>query len=157
VEIQLRGTTMQDDEVEGCLRQVIAAMTVPEGALHSRSSKPFSGGERMMREQRGLVGSSDSENPIVFLGPFIVEAIGVDVLIEVGIGIIAAVGTLVLPKSTKDFCTDKYSDCMDTPLGNIQVNKWGETVCATCQKNCNNKGVWPLGVILSNRWQSCVW
>jgi hypothetical protein len=156
LEIKLRGSTMQDDEVEGCLRKTIAAMTVPERALHSRSSRPFSGGERMMREQRGLIGSSDSENPIVFLGPFIVEAIGVDVLIEVGIGIIAAVGTLVLPKKPVDECLDRYVACMDTPLGNIQVDVRGTTACETCRQRCRKMGAWPLAVLLTHRWQTCL-
>jgi hypothetical protein len=127
-----------------------------ERALHSRSSRPFSGGERMMREQRGLIGSSDSENPIVLLGPFIVEAVGAEVLIQVWVGFLAAVGTLVLPKSTKEVCLDKYEACMDSPLGNLVVDKHGHSVCHTCWNVCLNKmGQWPLGVILTNRWQSC--
>jgi hypothetical protein len=157
VEIKLRGTTMQDDDVVGCLQQVIAAMTLPENALRSRSSRPFSGGERMKREQRGLVGSSDSENPLVLLGPFIIEAVGVEVIIEVGIGIIAAVGTLVWPlKLPKDECLDKYVACMDSPLGNLQVEIHGTSVCATCKGLCERDGGWPMGFKPTGPWQTCM-
>jgi hypothetical protein len=118
-EVKIRGTTMDDDEVVECLRQAIAAMTIPEDALRMRLSRPVSGGERMTRERRGPIGDSDSQNPFVLLGPMIVEAVGVQVIVEVGVGIIAAVATLVMPKKLppKDECTDKYSDCMDSPLG----------------------------------------
>ncbi len=157
VEVKIRNTTMRDDEVVECLRKAIAAMTVPEDALRPREVRPFSGGERMMRERRGPIGNSESENPFVLLGPFIVEAVGMEVIIEVGVMVIAAIATIVDPKKKdpKDECADEYTECMASPLGRLQVNKWGETVCATCQKICNRKGGWPLGVELTGRWQSC--
>jgi hypothetical protein len=161
VEVKLRDTTLHDDEVEGCLRRAIAAMTVPEHAveqaLRSRSSRPVSGGERMNRERRGPLGSSDSENPLVLLGPFIVEAIGVEVLIETGVMIVAAIGTLVewKKKDPKDECLDKYVACQDTPLGNLVVDKWGHTVCETCRSLCQKDGFWPSGFQRTQGWQTC--
>lgn len=157
-EVKIRDTTMPDAEVVECLRQAIATTTIPEHALRKRSVRPFSGGERMMREQRGLVGSeSESQNPLVWAFAIVVDEIGVTTLIEVGIGIIAAVGILATPKkpTPKDECTDKYSECMDSPLGNLQMNVRGETVCATCRRRCVEIGAWPSGVKLTHRWQTC--
>ncbi len=160
VEVKIRDTTtMQDDEVVECLRQAIAAMRVPEDALRPHAVRPFSGGERMMRERRGPIGNSESENPFVLLGPFIVEAVGMEVIIEVGVMVIAAVATIVDPKKKdpKDECADKYSDCMDSPLGSLVVDKWGHSVCETCREICKKKngGEWPSGVKLTHRWQTC--
>ena len=157
VEVKIRNTTMRDDEVVECLRKAIAAMTVPEDALRPREVRPFSGGERMMRERRGPMGNSESENPFVLLGPFIVEAVGIEVIIEVGVMMIAAVGTLVEARQPKDECLDKYEACMDTPLGSLVVDKWGHSVCETCREICKKKngGEWPSGVKLTHRWQTC--
>jgi hypothetical protein len=157
VKVALRNSTVQDVEVEGCLREAIAEMTVPEQSLRIRSSGPVSGGERMTRERRGPLGSeSDSQNPFVLWG--IVEMVGVDVLIEVGVGAIAAIGTLVIPrkKDPNEECLDKYVACMDSPLGNLVVDKRRHSLCQTCWNIClTNKGEWPAGVELTNRWQSC--
>ncbi len=155
-EVKLRDTTLRDDQVEICLLQAIAAMTIPEHALRLRSSRPFSGGEQMQRERRGPMGSSNAETPWVLLGPFVVEAIGVDVIIEVTVVIIAVVGTIVRPrKKPKDECAEKYSECMDTPLGNRQVDKPGHSLCETCRQTCVNDEAWPWAVKVTQRWESC--
>ncbi len=149
VKIALRKSTVNDADVEGCLRQAIADMTVP-----MRSSGPVSGGERMTREQRAPLGSeSDSSNPFVLW--MVVEMVGVDVIIEVGVGAIAAVGTLVTSKRKKNMCRDKYEECMDTPLGNVSVDVKGTTLCATCLKFCVDNGAWPPAVLVTSGWESC--
>ncbi|HRI72412.1 MAG TPA: hypothetical protein PK156_49595 [Polyangium sp.] len=155
VQFALRQSTLQDAEVEACVRQAIAEMTVPEHAVRMRSSGPVSGGERMTREQRGPIGSeSDSNNPFVLW--MVVEAVGVETIIEVGVGIIAAVGTLVLKKDPREECLDKYEACQNTPLGRRQVDKWGTSLCETCRKLCVDMGgAWPLGVVTTSGFKSC--
>lgn len=156
-EVKLRNTTLTDPDVEGCLRWVITSMTVPDELLRKRSSRPFSGGERMTREQRGALGDSESSNPLVLLGPMIVEAVGVEVIVEVTVGIIAAIGTILKPPSPKDECIAKYAECMGSPLGRIQVDVRGITACASCQKQCLRDGSWPAGFEITKRWQTCLW
>ena len=109
-----------------------------------------------MREQRGLLGS-ESQNPLVWVIAIVVDEVGVTTIIEVGIGIIAAVGILATPRkpSPKDECADKYTECMDSPLGRLQVNVRGETVCATCEKICIREGGWPMGFKPTGPWQTC--
>ena len=155
-EVSIRGTTIRDDDVVECLRQSIAAMTIPEQELRRRSSRPFSGGERMTREQRGLIGS-DSQNPVAWALVLVVEEVGVDVLIEVSVGIIAAVATLVMPKKTPpdDECLDKYVACMDSRLADLVVDKRGTSLCHTCRLRCDNDGGWPSAVKVTQRWHSC--
>ena len=155
-EVSIRGTTIRDDDVVECLRQSIAAMTIPEQELRRRSSRPFSGGERMTREQRGPIGS-DSQNPVGWAIVFVIEEVGVDVLIEVGVGIIAAVATLAIPKKTPpdDECLDKYVACMDSLLGNLQMDVHGKSLCATCKELCDRDGAWPSGVKGTHRWYWC--
>lgn len=156
-EVKVRDATMHDPEVVECLRQAIAATTIPERALRKPAVRPFSGGERMMREQRGPIGSeSGSQNPLVWAFAIVVDEVGVTTLIEVGIGIIAAVGILATPRkpSPKDECTDKYTDCMASPLGRLVVDVYGKTLCATCRSLCQRDGAWPSGV-KARRWYSC--
>ena len=125
--------------------------------MHCSSAwlRPFSGGERMMREQRGLLGS-ESQNPLVWVIAIVVDEVGVTTIIEVGIGIIAAVGILATPRkpSPKDECADKYSDCMDSPLGKLVVDVRGKTLCESCRSLCQADGAWPSGV-RAQRWHSC--
>ena len=156
-EVTLRSTTLPDGGLEGCLRQVIATMTMPEQALRKRSSGPFSGGERMMRERRGPLGDSESSNPLVLLGPIIVEAVSVEVIIEVSVGIIAAIGTILQPKKDpKEECLDRYVECMDTYFAGKDGPVKGTSRCAWCQKVCNdNNGVWPLTVSATVGTRSC--
>lgn len=156
-EVTLRNTTLPEGGLEGCLRQVIATMTVPEQALRKRSSGPFSGGERMTRERRGPLGDSESSNPLVLLGPIIVEAVSVEVIIEIAVGIIAAIGTISRPPSLKDKCLDKYVQCIASPLGRIEVDVRGTTACASCQQQCLTEGSWPTGFMITKRWQTCLW
>ncbi len=157
-EVKLRDTTMRDPDLMECLRQAIATTTIPERALRKPSVRPFSGGERMTREQRGPIGSeSASQNPLVWVIAIVVDEVGVTAIIEVGIGIIAAVGILSTPRkpSPKDECTDKYTDCMDSPLGKMVVDVYGKTLCATCNERCIDKGEWPSAVKMTHRWHSC--
>ncbi len=154
VKIALHKSTMQDPEVEGCLRQAIAEMTVP-----MRSPGPVSGGEHMTREQRGPIGSeSDSSNPIVLW--IVVEAVGVETLIEVGVGIIAVIGTLVLPreKSPREKCQEPYGDCLMSSVASRRGSVHGHTLCLWCFEACvGNGGTWPASVpgIGKNVWHSC--
>jgi len=151
-EVQLRDTTLPEN-VETCFREVIAAMTLPEQMLRRRSAGPVSGGEKITRERRGALGESDSQNPFVI--PFILEMIGIDVVIEIFVGTIAAVGTIVTSKKKKNECLDKYVACMDSPLGNIQVDVIGTTVCASCKTLCDNDGFWPAGFKGTHKWHTC--
>ncbi len=157
-EVKIRDTTMRDPEVVECLRQAIATTTIPERALRKPSVRPFSGGERMTREQRGPIGSdSESQNPLVWVIAIVVDEVGVTAIIEVGIGIIAAVGILSTPRkpSPKDECTDKYTDCMDSPLGKLVLDVYGKTLCETCRSLCQSDGAWPSAVKMTHRWYSC--
>ena len=155
-DVELQKTTL-DDDLEVCVRKVIATITIPEAALRSGSSRPFSGGERMQREQRALVGSNESQNPIVWAFAIALEAVEFDVVVQVVVGAIAAVGTLAQPrKNPKDECIDKYDACMDTLLGRIQVDKRGTTVCASCLNLCIAQKLWPSGFEITNRWQTCM-
>lgn len=111
----------------------------------------------MTREQRGPIGSeSESQNPLVWTIAIVVDEVGVTTLIEVGIGIIAAVGILSTPKkpTPKDECADKYSDCMDSPLGKVDVDVYGKSLCATCRDEGARYGGWPAGV-RAQRWHLC--
>lgn len=153
--VELQKTTL-DDALEVCVRKVIATTTIPEDVLRSGSSRPFSGGERMQREQRALVGSNESQNPIAWVFVIALEAVEIDVVVQVFVGAIAAVGTLAQPrKNPKDECTDKYDACIDTPLGSIQIDKRGTTVCASCLKRCVADEFWPSGFEITNGWQTC--
>lgn len=152
-DVKLRNTTLPDS-VEQCFRQLIAGMNVSDREMRSRSSGPVSGGERMTRERRGPLGESESQNPLVWLGPFIVEAVGIEVIMEVFVGTIAAVGTIVTKKKKKT-CVDEYVACQETPLGSIQVDVRGSSVCDTCRKICVNEGSWPLGFEAVWGWQTC--
>ncbi|HRI72466.1 MAG TPA: hypothetical protein PK156_49865 [Polyangium sp.] len=154
VKIALHKSTVQDSEVEGCLRQAIAEMTVP-----MRSSGPVSGGERMRREQRGPLGSeSESSNPFVLW--MVVEAVGVETLIEVGVGVIAAIATIVVPreKSPREKCQEPYSDCLMSSVASRRGSVHGHTLCLWCFEACvGNGGTWPTSVpgIGKNVWHSC--
>jgi hypothetical protein len=146
LEVKVRDTTLHDAEVEACLRQAIATMDVPKEALTFRATRPVSGGERMMREQRGLLGSSDSENPLVLLGPVIVEAVGTQAIIEIGLMIVAAVATIVDPpeQTPEEKCIDRYVDCQMTDMGRKRGHLKGHSRCQWCFIACKNaKGVWP--------------
>lgn len=153
--VELQETTL-DDELERCVRKVIATTTIPEDVLRSGSSRPFSGGERTQREQRALVGSNESQNPIAWAFVIALEAVEFDVVVQVFVGAIAAVGTLAQPrKDPKDECIDTYDRCMETPLGRIQVDIKGTTVCASCLDRCIAQELWPSGFKILNRWQTC--
>lgn len=158
LQVNLKDSTLQDSEIEGCFRAVIGAMKIPEEALELRSSGPVSGGERRRREQRAPM-ASESESPRIFLGPMIVEAVGIEVIIQVGVGIIAAVATLVdtTEKNPKDRCRDHYVSCMDTPLGSMRMGeKKGASRCEWCRKKCqDNGGDWPLTVDAAVGQRSC--
>jgi hypothetical protein len=154
-EINLRNTTLPR-AVEECLRQVIIEMNVAESALRPHSPRPISGGERMTRERRGPLGESESQNPLVLLGPFIVEAVGIEVIVEVFFGVLAGVATIAGPnKNQKKRCIEQYVACQDTPLGRIQVDVHGSSVCDTCRRNCTKEGSWPLGFEATWGWQTC--
>lgn len=158
LEVKLRDTTLHDTEVEGCLRKAIAAMTVPKEVLRLRSSGPVSGGERMTREQRGPLGSSDSENPIVFFGPFIVEAIGTEVIFEVGFMLIAAVATIVDTDEddTAEYCQKHYKNCLMTSIADGKGSVHGETRCEWRRQDCIKHGAWPSWVVdMAQRKHSC--
>lgn len=108
----------------------------------------------MTREQRAPLGSeSDSSNPFVLW--MVVEAVGVETLIEVGVGIIAVIGTIVLKQDPKDECAAKYSNCMDSPLGNLVVDKHRHSLCETCRDRCVKEGGWPMAVLGFRKWHSC--
>lgn len=156
-EVKLRDTTLPED-VEGCLRQVIGTLRVPEEALRSRSSGPVSGGETMRREQRGPLGSNESQNPLVWGFAILLEAVELEVVVQVFVGAIAAVGTIATSKKDplKD-CLDKYVACQDTPLGKLQVDVWGTSVCESCRRLCTKKGAWPSGFDKAVGWQTCTW
>jgi hypothetical protein len=146
-EVALQETTLHDEEMVQCVRQAIAAMTISEQVLRARRSGPVSGGERMTREQRGSLGSNESQNPIVWGLYIVLEAVEFDVVVQVFVGAIAADPT--------DNCLDKYVACMDSLLGNLQVDKRGTTVCATCKSRCEEDGVWPSGFKATHHWQTC--
>lgn len=154
-EVKLRDTTLPED-VEGCLRQVIGTLMVPEEALRSRSSGPISGGERMRREQRGPLGSNESQNPLVWGFAILLEAVELEVVVQVFVGAIAAVGTIATSKKDpKDDCLEKYVSCMDSPLGDFHMDVIGKTLCASCKDKCEREGVWPTGVKGTRRWHPC--
>lgn len=144
VRSQLRTSNLQNAGAEGCISRVIAAMAVPDDAIHMRS-RPVSGGERMMREQRAML-NSESENPLVLLAPWVIESVGIDMIVQVGVGIIAAIGTIATsPK--RDECQERYMDCLITDKG----SQWGSvpkhSVCLWCRDSCKgNGGVWPASV-----------
>ncbi len=154
-DVKLQKTTL-DDDLEVCVRKVIATIKIPENVLRSGSSRPFSGGERMQREQRALVGSHESQNPIVWAFAIALEAVEFDVVVQVVVGAIAAVGTLAQPrKNPKKDCVAKYVSCIASPLGSMVVNVHGESVCATCQTLCKRNGEWPSGFQTTQHWQTC--
>lgn len=155
--VKLQETTLDDEQIEPCVRGIIANLKVPESALRSRHSGPISGGERMTREQRGPLGSNDSQNPLVWVFLVVLESVEIEVTIQVLVGAIAAVGTIATStkKDPKDECSDKYDACQDTPLGKIEVDKRGTSVCASCLKLCISDGFWPAGFTITKRWQSC--
>lgn len=144
VDSRLRTSNLQNTDAQGCISRVIAAMSVPDEAIQMRS-RPVSGGERMMREQRATL-NSESENPLVFLAPWVIEAVGIDMIVQVGVGIIAAIGTIATsPK--RDECQERYMDCLMTDKG----SQWGSvpkhSVCLWCRDSCKgNGGVWPASV-----------
>lgn len=155
-EVKLRDTTLPED-VEGCLRQVIGTLMVPEEALRSRSSGPISGGEKMRREQRGPLGSNESQNPLVWGFAILLEAVELEVVVQVFVGAIAAVGTIVTSKKDpKKDCLDKYVACQGSPLGKLQVDKFGHSVCQTCWQKCRDEGAWPMGFEKTIGWQTCM-
>lgn len=82
---------------------------------------------------------------------------GVEVIIEVSVGIIAAIGTILQPKKDpKEECLNRYVECMDTNFAAKDGPVKGTSQCAWCQKVCNdNNGVWPLTVQATVGMRSC--
>lgn len=156
--VKLQATTLDDEPIESCVRGVIASLKVPESVLRTRRSGPVSGGERLTREQRRSLGSNDSQNPLAWVFLVVLEAVEIEVTIQVLVGAIAAVGTIATStkKDPKDECKDKYDACQDTPLGDLMGNVRGMSVCGTCFDKCRKEGEWPLGFKRLNRWQSCL-
>lgn len=112
----------------------------------------------MMREQRAPLGSNDSQNPLVWVFFVVLESVEIEVTIQVLVGAIAAVGTIATStqKDPDQECYEKYDACQDTPLGRIEGNVRGDSVCATCFKRCLGGNGWPSGFKRVNRWQSCL-
>lgn len=157
LQVDLQDSTLENAEVEACFGKVIAAMQVPKEALELRSSRPFSGGERMNRERRGPIGS-ESKPGIVWLGPIIVEMVGIEVIIQVGLGVIAAVATIVdtTDKEPRDECQEHKSNCLASALQSRPGSLRGSSMCLWCEEQCKkNGGVWPTkvtGVGPTPRW-----
>lgn len=144
LKVKLGETTLQDMDIEKCFRQVIAAMTFSKDTLRLRSSGPISGGERMQRE---LLGSSEAENPLVFLGPIIVETGGAKVLVDMGLMILAgvvAIANALEEDDPEQVCQDRYMDCLLTDMGGRRGHKFDHSRCQWCREACiRGKGVWP--------------
>jgi hypothetical protein len=156
-DVKLQETTLEDP-IEACVRGVIASLKVPESVLRTRRSGPVSGGERLTREQRGSLGSNDSQNPLVWVFFVVLESVEIEVTIQVLVGAIAAVGTIATStkKDPDQECYDKFEACQDTPLGKIEGNVRGTSVCATCFDKCRREGGWPSGFKRTRTWQSCL-
>lgn len=112
-----------------------------------------------MREQRGPLGNNDSQNPIAWALFLVLEGVEVEISIDVLIGALVAVGTLAMPrrKDPDEECLDKYVACQATPLGKLQVDVYGKTVCASCYTLCLDEGTWPSGFGKTRGWQTCRW
>lgn len=159
--VKLRDATLHDAELEECFERALEAMTVPVDALGLRSSRPVSGGERMMREQRAPLGSSESETPLVFLGPLIVEAGGVQVLFEIGVVVLVGLANLIKDdeEDARRKCQIQYVDCLMTQVAGGNGSVHGETRCEWCRQQCvKDRGTWPASVVgTNNRRYSCAY
>ena len=109
LEVKLRDTTLQDSEVERCLRQAIAGMTVPAEVLRLRLSRPVSGGESMSsaRESVGIVQAAVA--PIA-LAPIIIPALGVTIIVAISLDIIRKAASGPDCKQIKQECIEYCSE-----------------------------------------------
>jgi len=113
-----------------------------------------------MRERRGPIGS-DSENPLVLLGPVIVESVGVEVILEIGLAIVAAIATVVDPpeKDPKEECHEEFLQCLMTDLADQSGHQPKHTRSRWCEEACvRANGVWPSRTLgPGNRTVSCAY
>lgn len=143
--VMLRDATFHDAELQDCIQRSLAAMSVPESALGLRSPKPVSGGERVSSEQLGPLGSAESESPLIFLGPLVLDTVGTQILLEIGVivGVLASV-TEDDERDAERACQIHYVDCLMTEVADRKGHKHGHTRCLECRNACmQNKGVWP--------------
>jgi hypothetical protein len=143
--VKLRSSTLQSGVMESCMMRALMEMSVDPLSLPMRSSKPFSGGERMEHSREPLGIAQALAGPIA-LGPLILIAAGV----TVGVYIAVAVTEEVIEAAKRNrrinqMCQARLDECVANPWHPPENWEfWGKKKqCEACFGYCLDKKYWP--------------
>jgi hypothetical protein len=141
--VDIEDSLIGDRGIESCMRRALQGMTLPSSIRAMRSSR--SDGEGVVAPgSRALVG-----NPLVLGGATV--ALGPVVIVAAGVTVLVAVTIYIMSEASKDddelekYCLDRQVDCLNNSFQpKWNRNKFGvKKDCLACFRYCKNKGEWP--------------
>ncbi len=145
-EVTLRSSTLHHEGLESCLMKALTTLSIPSSVIPMRSSEPMSGGESM-RDSRGPLGIAQVLAGAVAVGPVILMAAGVTLVVYVAaVATEEAIAAVRRTQKLENMCQALLVACISDkwlPPG----HEYGvEKDCKVCNWRCKNEGFWPYNM-----------
>ncbi len=141
-EVKLRSSTLHHEGLESCLMQALTTLSIPSSVMPMRSSEPMSGGESL-RDSRGPLGIAQVLAGSIAVGPVILMAAGVTLVVYVAaVATEEAIAAVRRTQKLEKWCDALTLECFANirlPPGSIFGT---HKDCGSCQAYCYKYGLW---------------
>ena len=155
---KVKDSMISGSELETCLTQALERMEVPDEVVSASQVSPAT--SQVSPQSRSMVGVVQVAAVVIALGPIVLVAGGVTILVGVSIVVAEEVAqALRRRKKWENDCQEELNKCLLTDLADEDGSVEGSRRCAMCWDECRKtKGTWPWKFeISSGKFVSCAY